>query len=114
MTTGLGKHAPALCGTQSGRGIFSQGEAMPKQINIDHLTDSEKRAILLRYEGLFDAQTAANNTLVRKIMERAPTWGSSSAEADLTAILNDWSAFHNGLYQHMQFEIEKILAGGLQ
>lgn len=89
---------------------------MPKtKIDIDQLTDGERRTILLRYESLFEVQTAANNTLVQKLMERAKTWhGQAEATNDLAAILNDWSSFHNGLHQHMQFEVEKLLAGGLQ
>lgn len=82
------------------------------KIDVSQLTDDQKGSVLLRYEGLFEAQTAANNTLILKVMERAQNWGDT-AEADLTLILNDWSAFHNGLHTAIKFEIEKILAGGV-
>lgn len=86
---------------------------MPQiKIDVSQLTDDQKGSVLVRYEGLFEAQTAANNTLIRKVMERAQSW-SGSAEADLALILNDWSAFHNGLHAAMKLEIEKILAGGV-
>ncbi|MER9128032.1 hypothetical protein NKH81_34470 [Mesorhizobium sp. M0959] len=88
---------------------------MATKIDIDQLTDGERRLVLLRYESLFEVQTVANNTLVQKLMDRAQQWqGQTEACKDLATILNDWSTFHNGLYKHMQFEVEKLLAGGLQ
>lgn len=77
---------------------------MTKKYDVESLTEGEMRTILLRYEGLFEAQTAANNTLISKLVSE----GVSDKQA---LILNNWSIFHNCLFDNLALEIEKALSG---
>lgn len=79
------------------------------RIDVDQLTPGELKLLLSTYEGLVEILRAANNTLILKL-SAAPGFS-----AEHTEILNDWSAFHNCLFEHHAHEVEKRLesAGGL-
>ena len=73
------------------------------KIDLSQLTHTELGQLLVKYENLVRVMREANNSLILKL-------ASAGATDEQMRIINDWSVFHNRLFDVHALELEMATA----